>query len=48
MLWSGRWKAGSEEYLIVDGRQLAGAGAHSDSAGHATGGADDAVWFNKG
>ncbi len=29
-----------EEYLIVDGGQLAGAGAHSYSAGNATGGSD--------
>jgi formate dehydrogenase len=32
-----------EEYLIVDGGKLAGAGAHSYSAGNATGGADEAV-----
>jgi formate dehydrogenase len=31
-----------EEYLIVDGGKLAGAGAHSYSAGDATGGADEA------
>jgi formate dehydrogenase len=37
-----------EEYLIVDGGKLAGAGAHSYSAGHATSGADDAVRFKKG
>ncbi len=34
-----------EEYLIVDGGQLAGAGAHSYSAGDATGGSDDAARF---
>jgi formate dehydrogenase len=37
-----------EEYLIVDGGQLAGAGAHSYSAGNATGGADEAVRFKEG
>jgi formate dehydrogenase len=31
-----------EEYLIVDGGKLAGAGAHSYSAGNATGGSEDA------
>jgi formate dehydrogenase len=34
-----------EEYLIVDGGRLAGAGAHAYSAGNATGGADEAVRF---
>ncbi len=34
-----------ENYLIVDGGKLAGAGAHSYSAGDATGGADEAVRF---
>jgi formate dehydrogenase len=37
------WLGGTpirEEYLIVDGGQLAGAGAHSYSAGDATSGAD--------
>jgi hypothetical protein len=34
-----------EKYLIVDGGKLAGAGAHSYSAGNATGGADEAVRF---
>jgi formate dehydrogenase len=34
-----------EEYLIVDGGQLAGAGAHSYSAGDATGGSDEAARF---
>jgi formate dehydrogenase len=32
-----------EEYLIVDGGRLAGAGAHSYTAGNATGGSDEAV-----
>jgi formate dehydrogenase len=34
-----------EEYLIVDGGQLAGAGAHSYSAGDATRGSDEAARF---
>jgi len=34
-----------EEYLIVDGGRLAGAGAHSYSAGDTTGGSDEAVRF---
>ena len=34
-----------ENYLIVDSGKLAGAGAHSYSAGNATGGADEAVRF---
>jgi formate dehydrogenase len=34
-----------EEYLIVDGGKLAGAGAHSYSAGDATGGSEEAVRF---
>ncbi|HYZ19013.1 MAG TPA: NAD-dependent formate dehydrogenase, partial [Gaiellaceae bacterium] len=34
-----------EEYLIVDGGQLAGAGAHSYSAGDATGGSEEAARF---
>ena len=33
------------EYLIVDGGKLAGAGAHSYSAGNATGGSEEAVKF---
>src|ERR1700687_2661435 len=33
------------EYLIVDGGKLAGAGAHSYSAGDATGGSDEAAKF---
>ncbi len=34
-----------DEYLIVDGGQLAGAGAHSYSAGNATGGSEEAARF---
>jgi formate dehydrogenase len=37
-----------EEYLIVHGGQLAGAGAHAYSAGNATGGSDEAVRFHQG
>ncbi len=36
-----------EEYLIVDKGNLAGAGAHSYSAGNATGGSDEAAKFNQ-
>jgi formate dehydrogenase len=36
-----------EEYLIVDGGQLAGAGAHSYSAGDATGGSEEAARFKR-
>jgi len=36
-----------EEYLIVDGGKLAGAGAHSYSAGDATGGSEEAVRFKQ-
>jgi formate dehydrogenase len=36
-----------EEYLIVDRGQLAGAGAHSYSAGDATGGSEEAARFNR-
>jgi len=36
------------EYLIVDGHKLAGAGAHAYSAGNATKGAEDAARFKKG
>jgi formate dehydrogenase len=36
-----------EEYLIVDKGKLAGAGAHSYSAGNATGGSDEAERFKK-
>ena len=36
-----------EEYLIVDGGKLAGAGAHSYSAGDATGGSEEAARFTK-
>lgn len=35
-----------EEYLIVDGGKLAGAGAHSYSAGDTTGGSEEAERFN--
>ncbi|MEA2646856.1 MAG: formate dehydrogenase [Chloroflexota bacterium] len=35
-----------EEYLIVDAGRLAGAGAHSYSAGNATGGSEEAARFN--
>jgi formate dehydrogenase len=37
-----------EEYLIVDGGRLAGAGAHSYSAGDATGGSEEAARFTAG
>jgi formate dehydrogenase len=37
-----------DEYLIVDGGKLAGAGAHSYSAGDATGGSDEAARFAGG
>ena len=36
------------EYLIVDGHKLAGAGAHSYSAGNATKGAEEAARFKAG
>ena len=36
-----------EEYLIVDGGSLAGAGAHAYSAGDATGGSEEAQRFNE-
>jgi formate dehydrogenase len=36
-----------EEYLIVDKGRLAGSGAHSYSAGNATGGSDEAERFKK-
>jgi formate dehydrogenase len=36
-----------DEYLIVDGGKLAGMGAHSYSAGNATGGAEEAARFKK-
>ena len=42
------WFAGRpirDEYLIVNGGKLAGAGAHSYSAGNTTGGADEAARF---
>jgi formate dehydrogenase len=37
-----------EEYLIVDGGKLAGTGAHSYSAGNATGGSEEAARFTSG
>jgi formate dehydrogenase len=37
-----------EEYLIVDGGKLAGAGAHSYSEGDATGGSEEAARFKVG
>jgi len=37
-----------EEYLIVDGGKLAGAGAYSYSAGNATSGSDEASRFTRG
>ncbi len=37
-----------EEYLIVDGGGLAGAGAHSYSAGYATSGSEEAARFTTG
>jgi formate dehydrogenase len=37
-----------EEYLIVDGGKLAGAGAHSYSEGDATGGSEEAARFRVG
>jgi len=37
-----------DEYLIVDGGALAGAGAHAYSAGDATGGSDEAARFSTG
>jgi formate dehydrogenase len=36
-----------EEYLIVSGGELAGAGAHSYSAGNVTGGSDEAARFKR-
>ena len=36
-----------EECLIVSGGELAGAGAHSYSAGNATGGSDEAARYRK-
>jgi formate dehydrogenase len=36
-----------DEYLIVDGGKLAGAGAHSYSAGNATSGSEEAARFKK-
>jgi formate dehydrogenase len=37
-----------EEYLIVSGGHLAGAGAHSYSAGDTTGGSEEAARFGNG
>ena len=37
-----------EEYLIVDGGKLAGAGAHSYSAGNATKGSEEAAKYKRG
>ena len=37
-----------EEYLIVEGGALAGAGAHSYSAGDATEGSEEAARFSEG
>ncbi len=37
-----------DEYLVVDGGKLAGVGAHSYSAGNATGGSDEAARFKRG
>jgi formate dehydrogenase len=36
-----------EEYLIVAGGKLAGAGAHAYSAGNVTGGSEEAEQFKK-
>ena len=36
-----------DEYLIVDSGQLAGTGAHSYSAGNATGGSEEAARFKR-
>jgi formate dehydrogenase len=36
-----------DEYIIVDGGKLAGTGAHSYSAGNATGGSEEAARFKK-
>jgi len=37
-----------DEYLIVDGGKLAGTGAHSYSAGNATGGSEEAAKYKRG
>jgi formate dehydrogenase len=45
------WFAGRpirDEYLILDGGKLAGTGAHSYSAGNATGGSEEAARFRRG
>jgi len=39
-----RWTI-RDDYLIVDGGKLAGVGAHSYTAGDATGGSDEAAKF---
>ena len=44
--WTGR--PIRDEYLIVDGGELAGAGAHSYSPGDATGGSEEAARFSTG
>jgi len=36
-----------DEYLIVDGGKLAGTGAHSYSAGNATGGSEEAAKYKR-
>jgi formate dehydrogenase len=36
-----------DEYLIVEGKKLAGVGAHSYSAGNATGGSEEAAKFKR-
>jgi formate dehydrogenase len=36
-----------DEYLIVQGGKLAGAGAHSYSAGNATGGSEEAAKYKR-
>lgn len=41
------WWAIREEYLIVDGGKLAGAGAHSYSAGDTTGGSEESTKFKR-
>ncbi len=38
----------AREYLIVSGGGLAGAGAHSHSAGNATAGSEEAARFERG
>ena len=43
-----RWQPIRNEYLIVQGGKLAGAGAHSYSPGDATGGSAEAERFTRG